>query len=46
MLGVQVAGPDDHKDLGCCSTVGGRKKYVWNHLGCPVGLPMPNDNYK
>lgn len=27
---VGVSGPDDHEELGCCSTVGGRKECVWN----------------
>lgn len=44
-----VTGPGDQEELGCCSTVGGRKECVWNPgepLGCLSGLPVPSDDYK
>lgn len=37
MMFAEITGPDDHKELGCCTPEGGRKEYVWN-LGDSQGL--------
>lgn len=42
---ARVTGPEDHEELGCCSTVGGRKECVWNPgdlLGCLLGFSVPS----
>lgn len=36
---ARVTGPDDHENLGCSSTVGGRKECVWNP-GDPPGVSL------